>query len=155
MRPRSIDRGNWRPCLSRASARGCFNEAPINRPGKCDALPLAFVQPPAASMRPRSIDRGNEHGRLHQALRAHASFNEAPINRPGKCQVAYQTWTNRVDAGGFNEAPINRPGKSEDGSTGRITAARTPASMRPRSIDRGNPKAIISGSMETNGQRLQ
>ena len=61
MRPRSIDRGNaldlWR-YHGKASRR--FNEAPINRPGKCVDLRQLYASA--------------------QATR----FNEAPINRPGK-----------------------------------------------------------------------
>ena len=38
-----------------------FNEAPINRPGKCRDPAAASARCAGASMRPRSIDRGNAH----------------------------------------------------------------------------------------------
>ena len=83
MRPRSIDRGNNLNTGNAINAMMRFNEAPINRPGKCQAVD-AYASGYLASMRPRSIDRGNARGRGAGAAGA-GCFNEAPINRPGKC----------------------------------------------------------------------
>ena len=59
MRPRSIDRGNKKAVGFTVPSNVGFNEAPINRPGKC-------MHP---NPRPTAL----------------CGFNEAPINRPGKC----------------------------------------------------------------------
>ena len=145
----------------RTDPRG-FNEAPINRPGKWHTGQCGYPGACPASMRPRSIDRGNACASSSCGPYRRRGFNEAPINRPGKCRTRVRGipyvprfneapinrpgkyyWADRgfnEEEYCFNEAPINRPGKYRQ----QLNAnALQDASMRPRSIDRGN----IGGTM--------
>ena len=61
--------------------RPSFNEAPINRPGKCQTNPYRSSTAYRASMRPRSIDRGNAGQRGHVQAAVNASMRPRSIDR--------------------------------------------------------------------------
>ena len=133
-----------------------FNEAPIHESGKCEPLPPETVIAHLASMRPRFMNRGSvavsvklgvggfrfneapihesgKCGRGRVSLSRPKCFNEAPIHESGKFSISKKCHPCVLR---FNEAPIHESGKSarrpQSGGAG------TPASMRPRFMNRGS-----------------
>ena len=98
-------------------------------------------------MRPRSLDRGNVVWLLVLALLAHG-FNEASISRSRKYSNGQAVYTDEGDAS-------MRPRSLDRGNndSGIAFPDHRLASMRPRSLDRGNIHS--AERLEESGIELQ